>query len=305
MGKNDKKDDKKNVFSKAGKDIAKGSEKAGKDIAKFSEKAGKDIAKFSEKAGKAIATTAQTAGKAIADPCDRAYTEKLQKQLKESNEKIVALTKQITEANAQVQSLTNQIQPLNVLNTQNITRIQLLNKQLADEIDLYNRTYKLYTDALDALKIAVAEKELAEFNQSVFETQTLITDLNQPYVRRGDDLVSMLSKYIPISNADSTYQTIQYREGEFANLKYTNNIINIIYYIGVIFLFVLLFTSNNVYLKERFIFYIFLILLPILYPWIYLYTIKIWTYFFPVKHYSGPKNAFIDEATNQSNVYYN
>ena len=35
-----------------------------------------------------------------------------------------------------------------------------------------------------------------------------------------------------------------------------------------------------------------------------MYTIKIWNYFFPVKQYSGPVNAFVDQ-TNQPSVYYN
>jgi len=249
----------------------------------ISSSAGKSI---SSTAGKAVSATAGGAAGA-----NLAEMEKLKKQLKESKEKIVKLKKEIED--------------LKYKNENQREKITLLEQQLQYETELYNTTYKLYTDALEDTIIALQQKKLAEFNLSVSETQTLIEDLNQPYVNRGDDIVSMLSKYIPISNADATYQTIQYRNGDFDNLKKTNNTINIVYYVGVIFLFVLLFTSNNVFLSNRFIFYIFLILLPFLYPWIYLYTIKIWKYFFPVKYYSGPKNAFIDEATNQSNVYYN
>jgi hypothetical protein len=47
-----------------------------------------------------------------------------------------------------------------------------------------------------------------------------------------------------------------------------------------------------------------LLLIPFLYPWIYLFVIKIWTYLFPDKLFSGPTNAFIDQ-TKQPNVYYN
>lgn len=195
----------------------------------------------------------------------------------------------------EIQQLFNQLQPLKDSAISNNILIQDLQKQLTEETILYNKAQLEVGYAYDAAR-------QAQFNQSVSETQKIITDLNSPYVKHGDDLVAMLSKYIPKSNADTTYAKIEYRDVEFANLKNTNIIINIVYYIGVIILFVLLFTSNNVFLKERFIFYILLILLPLLYPWIYLYISKIWQYIFPTTLFSGPKNAFIDQST-QPNVY--
>ena len=172
-----------------------------------------------------------------------------------------------------------------------------LQKEIDAAVLLYNQTKQSLNDANDKIN-------KMEFKQDVSDTLAMITDLNQPYVKHGDDLVAMLSKHIPITNADATYQKIEYREIEYAKLKSINTIINIVYYIGVIFLFVLLFASNNVFLKERFIFYLFLLLFPFLYPWIYMYIIQIWTYLFPTKLFSGPTNAFIDQ-TNQPNVYYN
>jgi hypothetical protein len=162
----------------------------------------------------------------------------------------------------------------------------------------------LYNAANIQISNTFTAQKMAEFNKSVAETQGLLTDLNQPYVTRGDDIVAMLSKYIPKTNADATYKKIEYREEEYAKLKNINTIINIIYYLGVVFLFVLLHTSDNLFLKDRFVFYLFLLLFPFLYPWIYLYTIQLWTYLFPTKLFSGPTNAFIDQ-TEQPNVYYN
>ena len=175
--------------------------------------------------------------------------------------------------------------------------IASLQIELNQIILLQNNTQRLLNEANDIIKNL-------NFNHSASDTRAMITDLNQPYVKHGDDLVAMLSKYIPKTNADATYQKIEYREAEFQKLKNINNIINIVYYIGVVFLFVLLFTSNNVFLKERFLFYIFLLVFPFLYPWVYLFVIKIWTYLFPDKLFSGPTNAFIDQ-TKQPNVYYN
>jgi hypothetical protein len=218
-------------------------------------------------------------------------------QLKYYKEQLNLVQKDLKLSQEQIQQLFNEAQTLRDTVTANTAQIASLQK------DLDTKT-RLYEDALLQLIESNNIIKLLEFNQSVSDTRYLITDLNQPYVKHGDDLVAMLSKYIPISNADATYQKLEYRDAEFSNLKNINNIINIVYYAGVIFLFVLLFTSNNVFLSDRYLLYIFLILLPILYPWIYMYTIKIWNYFFPVQQYSGPVNAFVDQ-TNQPSVYYN
>jgi hypothetical protein len=203
--------------------------------------------------------------------------------------------KDIASCNTNLQKLFNQLQPLKDADISNNIYIRKLQKDLEDANILYNTANAQAISSYDA-------QRKAQFNQSVSETQTIITDLNNPFVARGDDLVAMLSKYIPKGNADTTYAKIEYRNAEYANLKNTNIIINIIYYIGVIILFVLLFTSNNVFLKERFIFYILLIFLPLLYPWLYLYITQFWQYLFPTNPLTGPKNAFIDEST-QPNVY--
>ena len=56
----------------------------------------------------------------------------------------------------------------------------------------------------------------------------------------------------------------------------------------------LLYTDNNLYLKERFIFYLFLVLLPYLYPWIFMYSNKLKNLIMPNISYTGPKNSFND-----------
>lgn len=186
---------------------------------------------------------------------------------------------------------------------------------LKDDIDgLKAKAASLEADIDKAVLLQSATQRLLDeandtihrlnFTHDVSDTRALITDLNQPYVKHGDDLVAMLSKHIPITNANATYQKIEYREAEFEKLKNINTIINMVFYAGVIFLYTILFASNNVFLKERFIFYIILTFFPFLYPWIYLYATKIGTYLFPEKLFSGPVNAFIDQ-TNQPNVYYN
>ena len=65
-------------------------------------------------------------------------------------------------------------------------------------------------------------------------------------------------------------------------------------------LLLLLYTENNLLISERYPLYIFLILLPYLYPWIYKFTGKIWGLLVSSIDYTGPKNAFIDKTPIQN-----
>ena len=110
---------------------------------------------------------------------------------------------------------------------------------------------------------------------------------------------------LPLTDDSQTnFRKTEYRSDEHNKLKSINRTINIIYYSCIILLFMLLFTDNNLYLKDRFIFYIFLIILPYLYPWIFMYTIKLKSLIMPSITYTGPKNAFIDinNAEYQFNI---
>jgi len=128
------------------------------------------------------------------------------------------------------------------------------------------------------------------------QVQNTITLLNNPLLQSGTKISDLLTNYLPINNAQTKYEKVIYRDEEHSKLKNVNRIINIIYYCGVVVLLLLLFTSDNLYPKERFPLYIFLILLPYLYPWLYKLAGFIWGFIFPMINYTGPKNAFIDKT---------
>jgi hypothetical protein len=131
----------------------------------------------------------------------------------------------------------------------------------------------------------------------------IITFLNDnPLIKTGDEMTDLLTNYLPINNAQTTYEKVEYRDEEHHKLKSINRIINIIYYCGVVLLLLLLYTENNLLIGERYPLYIFLILLPYLYPWIYKFTGKLWGFIVPSFDYTGPKNAFIDK-TPKENTY--
>ena len=138
-----------------------------------------------------------------------------------------------------------------------------------------------------------------QYNKDI--VKKLISFLNDnPLIEKGGEMSDLLTNYLPINNAQTTYEKVEYRDEEHHKLKSINRIINIVYYCGVVVLLLLLYTENNLLISERYPLYIFLILLPYLYPWIYKFTGKIWGFIVPVFDYTGPKNAFIDTMPKQN-----
>lgn len=133
-------------------------------------------------------------------------------------------------------------------------------------------------------------------NAYKIQVQNTINFLNNPLIQSGTKMSDLLTNYLPVNNAQIKYEKVVYRDEEHSKLKNVNRIINIIYYCGVVLLLLLLFSSDNLYLKERYPLYTFLILLPFLYPWLYKLAGIIWGFIFPMIDYTGPKNAFMDKT---------
>ena len=65
--------------------------------------------------------------------------------------------------------------------------------------------------------------------------------------------------YYPTDESSTNFRKVEYRTEEHEKLRLINRFINILYYAFLILLFMLLYTNNTLYLKERFLLYIFLI----------------------------------------------
>lgn len=104
--------------------------------------------------------------------------------------------------------------------------------------------------------------------------------------------------YTPIDESDTNFRKVEYRTEEHEKLRLVNRIINIVYYACIILLFMLLYTNDTLYLKDRYILYIFLLILPYLYPWIWMLGNKLKNLIMPDISYTGPKNAFIDKSVD-------
>jgi hypothetical protein len=148
--------------------------------------------------------------------------------------------------------------------------------------------------------VVVLDKNDISYKEQVRNT---IRFMNNPLIQSGTKVSDLVTDYLPINNAQTTYQKVTYRDEEHDKLKNINRIINIVYYCGIAVLLLLLFTANNLYPTERYPLYIFLILLPYLYPWIYRFAGILWGFIYPTINYTGPKNAFIDEPTYTNQPY--
>jgi hypothetical protein len=109
--------------------------------------------------------------------------------------------------------------------------------------------------------------------------------------------------FYPKNNSYENKTKTEYRTVEHIKLKTISNIINIIYYSFLIILFMLLFSSNNVFIEDRWYIYLFLIILPYVYPWIFIGLIKLKNMIF-VNDDNKPIGAFIDTG-NYNNLNYN
>ena len=118
-------------------------------------------------------------------------------------------------------------------------------------------------------------------------------------------ILDVIDKYIPEYDSNTIYREIEYRNTEYERLHKINYYLNILYYCLFVILILVLFTSNNLFIRERFVVYIFLGLLPFLYPWVFRLLRKIYNYFNPPSQYSGPKNAFIDTSISQTAMFSN
>lgn len=108
-----------------------------------------------------------------------------------------------------------------------------------------------------------------------------------------DVSLNLLFTYLKKQNIDPNiiYEKINYREKEHEKLYKINNLLNILFYcFYVAFLIIIICTGNTQ--REKFLIYLFVGLIPIIYP----YLFKLASYIVNYLHTDsqGPKNAFIN-----------
>jgi hypothetical protein len=116
-------------------------------------------------------------------------------------------------------------------------------------------------------------------------------------------LINYLQNQLHVEDPDTTFKKIEYREEAHETLSNMNHLMTIFYFtlLGLMFLF-LLFTKRLL-LKERFILYLFLLVLPFIFPYFFDLLKKLYDYIFPHSPTHGPKNAFLDNQESQIESY--
>ena len=155
---------------------------------------------------------------------------------------------------------------------------------LINKRNTYNEELQVYIN-LEKEKNCV-DKKVTVVNDNKKQEETNLQNFK--------DLYAKITQYYPITSSSTTYRKIEYRDKEHELLMTINTIINMIYYVLLFFMVILLASSNKLLLKERFLIYLLLVLLPFLYPFIFSFFKKIFDSFFSTKELHGPKNAFVE-----------
>jgi len=107
-------------------------------------------------------------------------------------------------------------------------------------------------------------------------------------------LFNFLEKNFPLQNADTTFKKIEYRDESHEMLSSTNKIITIVYFCVLAAMFLFLAISHKLFLRERAIVYLFLIVLPFLFPFLFDMLKKLYYAVVPANPSYGPRNAFLE-----------
>jgi hypothetical protein len=124
------------------------------------------------------------------------------------------------------------------------------------------------------------------------DTMTIISDLNKN-----------LSLWLSGTDPKTTYRKIDYRSAEQETLSTLNQYVTATYYVAFGVLLLLLGTSGNLMLQERFLSYVVLFLLPVLYPFVFSWIYNAVTSWTKPEVLHGPKNAFLESKTTTMDAY--
>jgi hypothetical protein len=117
------------------------------------------------------------------------------------------------------------------------------------------------------------------------------------------DLKKNLSMWLNGTDPKTTYRKIEYRSAEQETLSTLNEYVTITYYVAFGVLILLLGTSGNLQFQERFLAYLVLLLLPVLYPFIFSWIYRSAAWWMKPAPLHGPKNAFLDSKPSTVDAY--
>lgn len=175
-----------------------------------------------------------------------------------------------------------------------VSQVDELNRRIYDPTG-YIAEVKKNEEIIGQLDISVNVLK----QETIFLTQLdylLQVDGKQQLYQLQNNLdvsLNLLFNYLKRQNIDPNiiYEKIRYREKEHEKLYKINNTLNILFYcFYVAFLIIIVCTGNTK--REQFLIYLFVGLIPIVYPYLFKLAVYVVNTFSSDSH--GPKNAFIN-----------
>jgi hypothetical protein len=144
---------------------------------------------------------------------------------------------------------------------------------------------------------------ISDLKKKPCENKDNSTSNNNETESGSGNLMSYLMAQNPIQNPETTYKKIEYRKEAHEWLSTLNNWMTILYFVILLVMLVMLAVSNKLLLKERFMLYVFLVVLPFAFPYLFQLLKYLFGYIFPDSSSHGPKNAFLDTKINLIDSY--
>jgi hypothetical protein len=226
---------------------------------------------------------------------------------------------QIREKNNKISRYQIKIERLKALMEPNILTINTLQNQIGQDTILQTSLNDQILGLND--QINLAKEEIIRFKQQMeaneiecskekHDLQGIINDSDISNnvkilhnIKRDANIADeyLSSHYQKISN-DITKEKIEYREVEHQKLVTLNKTLDILFYCIFSAFVIIIIVTGNFKFKEHFLLYLFMILIPFLFPYLY----KLCKHFYGLNSSSyGPKNAFIDKSNDPFLSAYN
>jgi len=126
-------------------------------------------------------------------------------------------------------------------------------------------------------------------------------ELNDTLEEKNKFLQYLLNKTNALNpRPEVTYKKIEYRNESHEYIERMNTIITVGYFVLLVVLLLLLLLTNRLQLSQRFPLYLFLLLLPFVFPYLFEGLYALYKWFFLKASTSGPKNAFLETEPPES-----
>ena len=251
-----------------------------------------------------ISNVASQSGAAIAEQANNC--DNFKDQIKDNNNKIDRYQSQINELNATIaRNKVKSNQQQNQIDQDEATRANLNNKiaDLRTKIGSAKAKIAQLTEQMAAAEI-VCNATIHDLNSRLEESD--ISNNVQILLNVQKDAIiadEYLLSHYPRTPNDITKEKIEYREVEHQKLVTLSKTLDVLFYCIFIAFFIIIIITGNFKFKEHFLLYLFIILLPFIFPYFY----KMCKYFYSLtNNFSyGPKNAFIDNSNDPFLTAYN